>query len=408
MRILVVASTFPASDTDPVPAFVKDQVIALKKEYPDLELFVLAPHDVLSNTKDFTEHPQYSEFRFHYFWPRRFEKLAGRGIMPTLQKNPAYYAMIPFLILGEFFALFRLTQRLKPDVIYAHWFTPQSVTAGLVSMLTMRPFVYTTHSSDVLVWRKIPLVGGMVVRFFTKRARAITAVSSRSLKKLRSFFNEGQWHHVKDKVAIIPMGTYLNLKSAAQKTKSGKNILFVGRLAEKKGVQYLLPAFAKTLTRHPTARLTVAGDGPWREKLEAQAKELKLGKKVGFVGYVTARQRTDLLSKADLFVLPSIIADSGDAEGLPVTLMEALAAGKVCVATRESGADDILSNGVTGFLVPQKKAVALCMAMDRALQLPPAKRRAMQAATKKLAAKFDWPTVAARHYNHLFLDKPPR
>src|SRR5690242_3865100 len=101
MKLLVVASTFPAGDTDPVPAFVKDQLIAFKKARPSLRISVLAPHDRRSATAGFRRWPEYDEYRFHYFWPFVAEKLAGRGIMPALRANPLNYLLIPFLFLGE-------------------------------------------------------------------------------------------------------------------------------------------------------------------------------------------------------------------------------------------------------------------------------------------------------------------
>ena len=104
MRILVLASTFPANDSDPVPAFVRDQIVAMKDVDSELEFSVLAPHDQRSNTKLFTKHTAYNEYRFHYFWPYSLEKLAGRGIMPALKANPLNYLLIPFLFIGQFFA----------------------------------------------------------------------------------------------------------------------------------------------------------------------------------------------------------------------------------------------------------------------------------------------------------------
>ena len=149
MRVLVAASTFAANDGDPVPAFVRDQIIALQDIQPDLKVSVLAPHDKRSGTKSFTRHDAYDEYRFHYFWPFSYEKLAGRGIMPALKANPLNYFLIPPFFLGEFIALHRLTRRIKPDVLYAHWFTPQGIVCRWVGFFTGTPFVFTTHASDV-------------------------------------------------------------------------------------------------------------------------------------------------------------------------------------------------------------------------------------------------------------------
>jgi glycosyltransferase involved in cell wall biosynthesis len=402
-HILVVTSTFPVSDDDPVPAFVKDQLIALKRHYPELKISVLAPHDKRSRTKRITHHEHYDEYRFHYFWPFSAEKLAGRGIMPALKANPLNYLLIPFLFMGEFVATWRLARKLNPSVIYAHWFTPQAIIARWVGTFTRTPFVFTTHAADVDVWHKIPVAGKHVVRSNANKARAITAVSRRSMTKLERFFTPAQWQALRPRTQIIPMGVTLPDINSISKSTS-KSILFVGRLAEKKGVQYLLPAFAAARDQLPNHTLVIAGNGPWLQRLQKQATELSLGGRVSFPGFVSGQQKADLLGSADIYVVPSIITSSGDAEGLPVSLMEGLAYGKVCIATNESGADDILTNGQDGFLLAQKDTGALAKILIKAATLSADERQAMAKQARATAQQFSWPTIAQRHYEFLFKD----
>lgn len=402
--ILVVASTFPASNTDPVPAFVKDQVIALKRRYLNLTMIVLCPHDKGSNTKSFTRHEHYDEYRFHYFWPFAAEKLVGRGIMPALKANPLKYLLIPFLFFAEFWALLMLARRLKPDVIYAHWFTPQAIIARWVGVFTRTPFVFTTHAADVDVWNKIPVIGPRIVRSNALSARAITAVSTRSMNKLERFFSQEQWAILREKAAIIPMGVSLPdaLYSGNGLAKKQKAILFVGRLAEKKGVQYLLPAFAQAQPQLADYRLIIAGDGPWLQRLQKQAAELELNDSVSFPGFVSGNDKSSLINSADIYAVPSIITSSGDAEGLPVSLMEGLAYGKICIASNESGADDILTDGSDGILVPQKDVDALANALVQAAHLDAQQKAAVQKAAQHTARQFDWTLIAQKHYDFLF------
>jgi glycosyltransferase involved in cell wall biosynthesis len=403
MKLLAVASTFPAGDTDPVPAFVKEQMIALKNARPGLHISVLAPHDSRSSTQGFKRWPAYDEYRFHYFWPFAAEKLAGRGIVPALKANPLNYLLIPFLFFGEFLAVLSLTKRLKPDVLYAHWFTPQGVVCSWVSRVTGTPFVFTTHASDVDVWRKIPLLGRSVVRSSARRAHAFTAVSRRSMQKLQRFFPAEQWLAMQSKGAIVPMGVAIPEVRMAQPLEQSDQtvILFLGRLAEKKGVQYLLPAYATARANLGNSLLIIAGDGPMRGHFEQQAAALGLGDRVRFAGFITGTQKASLLRRADLFVVPSILTASGDAEGLPVSLLEGLANGKICIATAESGADDILTHGRDGFLVPQKSVEALSAALIRAARLNRSVRDDMEAAARKTAQQFDWASIASRHYELL-------
>jgi glycosyltransferase involved in cell wall biosynthesis len=408
-HILVITSTFPASELDPVPTFVRDQIIALKRAYPNISFSVLAPYDARSSvirTQNLVkENEFYKEYRFHYFWPFFLEKLTGRGIIPTVKQNPLYYALIPCLLVAEFFTLLRYTRKLKPDILYAHWFTPQGINAGLVSNITKIPFVYTSHSSDVAVLRKLPIVGPFIVRYISKRARAITVVSRRTLEKLRKFFTDKQWKEINKKVNIIPMGVLVTEQvESIKKTKiNAQNILFLGRLEEKKGVQILLPAFAAICDSHPQVTLTIAGDGSWYKRLQRQAENLKIpDNRITFTGYVRGDKKTKLIAKADIFVVPSIQTSYGDTEGLPVALMEGLAAGKICIATNESGADDILINEENGFLIPQKDILALETVLHTTLNLIPKQKMRIKNEALITAQQFSWHNIAKQYSQFLF------
>lgn len=402
-KILIATSTLPFTDSDPVPAFVKDQAIAIKSLYPDTSIVLLAPYNPSIEFSSKKNNPSYTEYRFHYFWPFRFELLAGRGIMPALKKNKILYFQVPFLVMFEFFALLKYTRKEKPDMIYAHWFTPQAITANLVSILTKTPFVYTSHSADVDIWKKIPL-GKFLVRSINKRANAITAVSNRSLDKIKQFYNPESWDAIKHKFARIPMG--INYGSLSPNSKAIKNtinnsttnLLFIGRLTEKKGVQYLLPAFSKLLKSGHNLHLIIAGDGEYRSVLENLSIDLSITESVEFVGYVSGQAKQDYLSNAGIIVTPSIITESGDAEGLPVALMEALASGKLTISTKVSGADDIVVDGVHGLLINDRDIDAIVKAVEKLLKLSPQDRRKMQKKAQECAMNLDWSIIAERHY----------
>lgn len=397
-RVLVVASTFPAADDDPVPAFVRDQVTAMHAASGDLEFHVLAPHDRRSGTVSRRSHRAYEEYRFHYLWPRRWEVLAGRGIMPALRERPALYAVLPLFVAAELVALARLARRLDPDVVYAHWFTPQGVTASWVARLVGARFVFTTHSSDVSVWRRVPLVGGVVVRAHARRAAAITAVSRRTMGNLASFFSPEEWAQLEPRTSVIPMA--VDVDEPPRSTTREQTITFVGRLVEKKGVQILLQALATAREELAGWRVVIAGDGPWRERLEAQA--AALGVDAEFPGYVTGEAKRSVVESAGIFVVPSVVAQDGDAEGLPVSLLEGLAAGRICVATFGSGAQDVVTDGVDGVLVRQRDVSALADALVRVATMDDSTATAMARAARERATAFGWPRVARRHIDALF------
>jgi glycosyltransferase involved in cell wall biosynthesis len=156
-----------------------------------------------------------------------------------------------------------------------------------------------------------------------------------------------------------------------------------------------------------SVELRIAGDGELADQVRADIIEFGLGDKVTMLGYVNGDEKLACIDTADIMVVPSIITDDGDAEGFPVTLMEGLAAGKLCIATDVSGADEILVNNENGFLIEARDVSALAQAMQSALTLDETRARKMKARARECAWTFDWQSIARRHHHHLFhLTKP--
>ncbi len=133
-------------------------------------------------------------------------------------------------------------------------------------------------------------------------------------------------------------------------------VLFLGRLVEKKGCIVLLEAFERVRARLPAAELIVGGDGPERAKLAARAASTG---GVRFVGAFTRDVATTLLAEARVFCLPSITAESGDAEGLPLVVLEAQASGVPVVTSARGGATEGIEDGVTGYAFAERDVDAL-------------------------------------------------
>jgi len=399
-KILVVTSTLPASPDDPVPAFVSDQVSALKRLHPEVAFHVLAPHNAYAKTEKYTERADFTEYRFHYFLPR-WELLTGRTIMAALKAHKLLYFVIPFLFLFETIATWRLARRLKPDLIYVHWFTPQAVTAMPASRFLKIPLVFTTHASDVAVWKMIP-GGAKIVRLVCKHTVSFSAVSEQTAARLRAFWpSSGQLRkELDDKLSIIPMGTELSAgipkKPARDKYPDKLVVTFIGRLVERKGVADLITAFQQADL--PNAQLVIAGDGQDRARFEKLA--APLGSSCAFVGYVAGSVKDNLLARTDILVLPSV-SDDKNAEGLPVVFMEGIAAGKIVIASDTTGAQESLTNGKDGYIFAQHDVDELVKLLRTAAELTPSKRASIQTAARALADNFSWPKVAADQYTVL-------
>ncbi len=143
-KLLVFASTFPRWKNDTIPPFVYELSKRLTK---DFDVSVLAP--AYPGAKCFEVMDKMKVHRFHYFF-KKYEKLAGSGgILPTLNSNKWFYFQVPFFMMNEFFALWKLTRKIRPDIIHAHWIIPQGFVAGLVKNITGVPYVVTSHGGDI-------------------------------------------------------------------------------------------------------------------------------------------------------------------------------------------------------------------------------------------------------------------
>lgn len=410
-KILITTSTLPASEVDEVPAFIRDQAVELKKLFPSTDIVMHAPHNAYSDTSRIIENnTSYRVHRYHYFWPFKWELLAGRGIMPALRHNPLLYFQIPFLVFFQFVSLLAVTLREKPDLLYAHWFTPQAITTMLVSRITGTPFVFTTHASDVSVLSRVPFTKPLV-NWICRRACAYIAVSENTAGKLKKFFSGAYDERaLMEKLSIIPMGVSTDVPRISDSERAEvlsrfgiprdrQLMLFIGRLAEKKGVSWLLEATAQLpLTSARRLHLIIAGDGQLRGELEDLTRRLGLTN-VTFTGYVTGLDKWALIDAADYACFPSIIDDTGDAEGFPVALMECLAAGKIILSSDVTGAEKVIEKHHAGFVFPEKSATSLLSLLEKVLILEQTRSEELQTNAKRLALNYDWRSISQQHYS---------
>ena len=406
MKIVINTTTFPSSKHDPVPAFVLDQVREMHAIDKCIDIDVLIPHNAYSDPVcDFRKYDSHAEIRYHYFFPYSTEKLAGRGILPALKENPLRLGLIPFFLYFQFRALDQHCRRNKPDLVYAHWFMTPAIISYFVCKRLGIPLVFTTHASDISVLKNIPFARNLIAKVLNY-ASHYTAVSNRTANKMKAYFSTQEWdNHYEKKLSIIPMGTELatqklpKAKHEELLTSSGidtskEYILCMGRLSEKKGFKYLIEAYSLLSAKQKEKyQLVIAGDGQLLDDLKARASGYK---SIVFPGYVSGDLKSVLLSNAAVFILPSIIDDSGDSEGLPVVMMEALAKGRIVIATDVSGAEEVLTKD-TGILVKQKSPNELMEALNTLLSLHKRQKLEMQKHAKELAKNFQWSKIANQH-----------
>ena len=147
-------------------------------------------------------------------------------------------------------------------------------------------------------------------------------------------------------------------------------LLQAGRLIEKKGWQTTIRAFARFRKEFPAARLTIAGDGPQLEKLQSLARELQIDGAVDFAGFVSQEELRELFYSSQIFLHPSETGRDGNQEGVPNSMLEAMASGLPVFATRHGGIPEAIENKVSGILVNERDHRALADALIETAKSP--------------------------------------
>ena len=147
-------------------------------------------------------------------------------------------------------------------------------------------------------------------------------------------------------------------------------ILSVCRLVEKKGMEYAIKAVAQLLEKYPNIQYTIVGDGPLRQKLSSIITELGVADNIHLVGAIVHDQVVQMLDTSHIFVLPSVTASDGNEEGIPNAIKEAMAMGLPVISTFHAGIPELVEDGVSGFLVPQRDYKALAKKIAYVIEHP--------------------------------------
>jgi colanic acid/amylovoran biosynthesis glycosyltransferase len=178
-----------------------------------------------------------------------------------------------------------------------------------------------------------------------------------------------------DRIRVQHMGVDCDKLAFRPRSRAGRThtqLLSIGRLTEKKGHEYTLRALAQLREQAPELefRLDIVGGGPLRGQLLALRAELGLEPMVELHDSLPHARVVELLERADLFVLPSVTARSGDMEGIPVSLMEAMAQGLPVVSTQHSGIPELVAHERCGLLVPERNVAELARSLGQLMREP--------------------------------------
>jgi glycosyltransferase involved in cell wall biosynthesis len=296
VKVAVLTTSYPRDETDVAGAFLRDAVEDLRPLGVEIE--VVSPASF-----------------------RHFGIAYGAGVVGNLRRSPAKALLVP-AFLGSYMRAARRAAA-DADLVHAHW-----LPSGLPAQATRRPYVLTMHGTDAELARRAPVLFRPIVR----AARMVLCVSEALTETARKL---GACE-----VRVVPVG--VTVPDVTVEPDEPARLLFVGRLAEEKGILELLDA-ARDLP------LLVVGDGPLRDRVP------------GALGFVPPAELPGYLDRAAAVVCPS------RREGYGVVARQAMAHARPVVATAVGGLAEAVVDGKTGLLVPPGDVPALRAALERLL-----------------------------------------
>jgi glycosyltransferase involved in cell wall biosynthesis len=169
-----------------------------------------------------------------------------------------------------------------------------------------------------------------------------------------------------------------------------------GRLIEKKGLPVTFHAFAVFVRQYPNATLTIAGEGPMLDELQELARELNIAERVSFTGFVSQEQLRDIYHRSHIFLHPSQTGRDGNQEGIPNSMLEAMAGGLPVFATQHGGIPEAIENGLSGVLVPERDHELLARALVEATRDPAFLSRIARSGAESVEKNFNLQQQAQR------------
>jgi glycosyltransferase involved in cell wall biosynthesis len=431
MKVLVIGSVYPRFQEDAEVPWLRTSIAHLKKAGVEIQILAPSYKGLQSHDIDGTH-----VNRFRYA-PANWEILTHEEGAPSKMASKPWLQLlaIPYIING-FFQCIRICRKWRPDVIHAHWPFPHAYIALGAAKLFKIPLVLNFHGAELLLIRKKKWVKPFL-KFAIGQAQAIFANSSFTASKIKALRNVN--------VEWSPYGTTLETRDESGSTSSpamchpertlersdkgeskdpvaviphainGKfKILFVGRHIERKGITYLIEA-AKYLPRDKF-EIRIVGVGDLTEQLKKQAALLDERRKtkdernesvilskvegstapIIFTGKLSPEDLANEYKTANVFVLPAIVDSKGDTEGLGVVLIEAMELGLPIVASNVGGIPDVVVDGKSGILVPEKDPVALANAFKRLEADPTLIQKLLAGARKRIDECFTWDGIIER------------
>ncbi len=361
MRVGYIVSRFPSS----TETFIAREMHALERLGAHIELFALI------RQRDVVVHPESVAFlrrlrtasllspatwAAQWYWLRRAPRSYVRALVDITRGNlrsPGFLvrAWILFPMAARFA---REVRTLRIEHVHAHWATHPALAAYVVHRLTGVPYSFTAHAHDLFVDRT--MLAAKIAD-----ARFVAVISEFNRAYLRSHYGD----RTTARVAVVRCGVDTQRFAPRPRPVNDEPLIVcVASLQPYKGHAVLVDALARVRDRGVPFRCVLVGDGELRASIEQLVELRGLANHVELLGARRSDEVLALLHRADIAVMPSVVARDGQMEGIPVALMEALACEVPVIASRLSGIPELVVHERNGLLVEPGDAVELAAAIE--------------------------------------------
>lgn len=407
-RVGYLMSWYPAV----TETFILGEMRELRRLGVDLEIYPLlgASGDVgHPGARELADRVQYqrglslelvrAQLHFLVRRPRRYLRAWGRALRGNA-RSPGFLAKA-LVVVPRAAAIARRMERRGIGHVHAHWATHPALAAFVVRELTGIEYSFTAHAHDLYLDRAM-------LAAKIEAARFVVTISRYNRLLLRRLFGPAAAR----KTVVIPCGVDpRTFRPRPPRAADGAfRIACVAGLRDYKGHRWLIDACTLLAERGVPFECVLVGDGPERRAIQAQVAAAGLSGRVRLAGNQPQDRIRALFDESDAMALPSVITEDGMMDGIPVALMEAMAAALPVVATRVSGIPELVEDGRTGLLVEQRDAAALARALERIFRDPDLARRLGAGGRERVLDRFNLLRNARRLREHLLVamgDHPP-
>jgi glycosyltransferase involved in cell wall biosynthesis len=386
-RIAYVISRFPKI----TETFILYEILELQRLGLDVSVFaiqrehegIMHPEAVsLVNEAHYARLASWQVVRSQLWWllrsPRAYVNAWWRAIKGNV-RSPNFLVRALYVVpLAAHFA--RRMQQLGIEHVHATWATHPALVAYVIRVLTGIPYSFAAHSHEIYIDRTM-------LREKIRRAEFFITISEYNRKLLTDLYGR----EAAEKMHVVRCGVDAELFHPPPAMRGSRpfTILCVASLEAHKGHKYLIEACTELKKCGIDCRCVLVGEGDCREAIENLIRERGLADRVQILGRQTRDQVAALMQGADVLTLQSLMTPSGMSEGIPVSLMEAMAAGVPVIASSIRGIPELVEHERTGLLIPDGDALALAKALMTIYSSPGLARALGRRGREKVVREFD-------------------